>query len=474
MNTRSLRFRLLYWYTMWLAVVFLATGAIVYFTLANYLENNLVQLQQRRADRLARLLAQPLPAGPGLADEIRTDFAPEASSRFIRIFRPDGKIIYQSGRPNDQSFDPAQIPPPSAQPGLHWFKPAASPQLVLLTVPAGPVGGPIYLVETGESFGPVQQELHRLLFLLAICAVGLAAGALAGGLLLVRRALRPVGEITRRAEGITSRNLTERLPVPATGDELEQLTLALNRMISRLDEAFQHNRRFLADASHELRTPLTVLRSELESLVRASETQTSGRENLGSLLEEVERLAHLVENLFALSRLDAGLAQSKPQVFDLAHLAFATAEQLCLLAEDKFLTITSQAGTPVYVDGDRARIKQVIVNLLDNAIKYTPEYGAVKLTVFARGQEAVCEVSDNGMGIPAEALPLVFDRFYRVDAARCRDQGGAGIGLSIVKAICLAHGGRVEAESIPGAGSTFRVFLPLAKKPPTAAAVEPA
>jgi len=396
---------------------------------------------------------------------VKTDFAPEASGRFIRVFRPDGKIIYQSGHPADQSFDPEQIPPPQLLTDTRLETLPDGVELVLATVAAGTAGGPRYFVETGQSFRPAREELHRLVFLLAVCAVGLAVVALAGGLVLVRRALRPVGEVTRHAEGITSRNLTERLPVPPTGDELEHLAQALNRMISRLDEAFQHNRRFLADASHELRTPLTVLRGELEGLVRQNEMDDHSREHLGGLLEEVERLAHLVENLFALSRLDAGLAQNKPQVFDLARLAAGTAEQMCLLAEDKCLTVKCAPAAPVPVEGDRSRLKQVIVNLLDNAIKYTPAGGVVTLSVFARNGEAVCEVADNGIGIPAESIPHIFDRFYRVDAARSRDLGGAGIGLSIVKAICLAHGGRVEADSVPGAGSTFRVHLPLAREP---------
>jgi len=150
--------------------------------------------------------------------------------------------------------------------------------------------------------------------------------------------------------------------------------------------------------------------------------------------------------------------------FDLAKLAATTAEQMCLLAEDKGIKITCQTATPVFVDGDCGRFKQVIVNLLDNAIKYTPAGGAVTLAVRAEDSLAVCEVADNGIGIPAAALPQVFERFFRVDPARSRELGGAGIGLSIVKAICLAHNGRVTVESTEGKGSCFRVCLPLPVK----------
>jgi signal transduction histidine kinase len=242
---------------------------------------------------------------------------------------------------------------------------------------------------------------------------------------------------------------------------LERLSIALNHMIERLDAAFRHSRRFVADASHELRTPLTALRGELESLVQYAQPTPDWRDRLGSALEEVGRLANIVEGLFAISRLDAGEAAAEWVRFDLAQLASAAADQMGLLAEDKKIQVTCAAALGVWVEGDRARLKQVVVNLLDNAIKYTPEHGAIGLTVKTEDSKAVLEVEDNGIGIPPEALPRVFERFFRVDPARSREQGGAGLGLSIVKSICVAHQGRVEATSTPGHGSRFRVELPL-------------
>jgi heavy metal sensor kinase len=287
--------------------------------------------------------------------------------------------------------------------------------------------------------------------------------AIGGGAFLVKRALLPVDKIVASAERISSQNLSERLPIARTGDELERLSIALNHMVDRLDQAFQYSRRFVADASHELRTPLTVLRGEIESLVQEAELPSDWRERLGSTLEEVERLARIVEGLFAISRLDAGEAQAEWVRFDLAQLAASTADQMYLLAEDKHIGLTCAASQGAWVTGDRSRLRQVVVNLLDNAIKYTPEGGAVTVTVKALDSNAVLEVTDNGVGIPPEALPRIFDRFYRVDKARSRELGGAGLGLSIVKSICAAHHGRVEASSAPGQGSRFRVELPLAE-----------
>ena len=473
MNTHSLRFRLVLWYAVWLGLIFTATGAVLYFGVGAYLAGNLARSESSRANRVAVLVARlgEVPTGR-YAAEITADFAPEASGRYIRITRSDGTVLYQSGEPLDGSFDPAGITPPPHERGIRREILPAGEEMQFATVGISPssnpalnassIGAPQYLVEAGESLAPAFTELHRLLLLLALGFLIVTLVALAGGYVLVGRALRPVEEITRRAEGITSRNLSERLPVAPTGDEFEHLSQALNRMIARLDETFQNNRRFLADASHELRTPLTILRSELESMVQRPGSHPDFQETMGNLLEEVQRLARIVESLFALSRLDAGLAVAATSHFDFARLAATTAEQMCLLGEDKGVKITCETLVPVFLDGDSGRFKQVIVNLLDNAIKYTPAGGTVTLAVREQQGEAICEVSDNGIGIPAAAIPHVFDRFFRVDQARTRELGGAGIGLSIVKAICTAHNGRVEVESTEGRGSCFRVRLPLA------------
>lgn len=462
MNRRSLRFRLLSWYALWLGVVFTLAGISLYFGLRHYLESNLEEIQRRRAERIGALVVQvEATGGRDLAGQIRVDFAPEASGRFVRVSRPDGTVLYRSGEPKDRAFDPARISPPPREEGARKERLGEDGVMIIVSLRTGGSGPAAFLIESGESLTPALNELHRLLVSLSLGFLVAGGVALGGGYFLIGRALRPVEEITRSAERITSRNLSERLPVSATGDEFEHLSRQLNGMIMRLEDAFQHNQRFLADASHELRTPLTILRSELEIMVRRSDLNAEFQDDLGNLLEEVERLVHIVETLFALSRFESGQAQTNHVSIDFAELAAATADQMCLLAEDKGQTITCSAVGPVVVAGDPARLKQVVVNLLDNAIKYTPEGGEVRLTVSSSGTDAICEVADNGIGIPAEARAHIFDRFFRVDAARSRNVGGAGIGLSIVKVICAAHNGRVEVESEEGKGTRFRVRLPL-------------
>lgn len=468
MNTRSLRFRLVLWYAFWLGMALLIVGISVFIGLRQYLEKRVAVTQMQRAERIAVLLRRVV-TEKNMAEDINSRFVPEATGRFIRIARPDRSVFYQSDAPHDKSFDPALISAPVNQAGKRKETLADGTEMVIVTVTAGGAATPHFYIEVGESLAPALSELKRLLSLFAMGSTAVACMALGGGYLLVGRALRPVEEIIRSAEQITSHNLNERLKVPATGDEFEHLSRALNRMITRLDEAFQNNRRFLADASHELRTPLTILRGELENLLREGGLTPEQRSELASSLEEAERLARIVEGLFAIARLDAGEAQAEFAQFDLSQLAISTADQMLLLAEDKGIKLLTPHSQPVPVNGDRARLKQVIVNLLDNAIKYTQEGGTIILRTGATAELAVLEVEDNGMGIPDTAMPHIFERFYRVDKARSRDLGGAGLGLSIVKSICHAHGGTVEIFSSAGKGSRFRVQLPLAAPSPGAA-----
>jgi heavy metal sensor kinase len=466
MNTRSLSFRLVAWYAGVLLSVFVLLGALTFLFLRHYLEANLLDTQARRA----RQIADTLVAHASRADEaalrgqIESLYSPEVNDRFIRITRTDGTGVYASGPPQNGRFDPTQVPASrgDAAGQSRKVRLADGATLMVATRAAGGADGTGYRVEVGTSADSIDNTLAHVLVMLAVGLPVAVAVAVAGGFVLVRRALEPVERITRKAEEITQHNLSERLPVVQSGDELERLSVSLNHMINRLEDAIHGSKQFVADASHELRTPLTVMRGELESLAQDAQLRRETRETLGSVLEEVERLAKIVESLFALSRLDAGEAHAEWLRFDLAELAATTAEQMSLLAEDKQVCVDCESTPGVTVEGDRARLKQVIVNLLDNAIKYTPRGGRVRLSVRRESGYAVLDVTDDGIGIPAEALPHVFKRFYRVDTSRSRAQGGAGLGLAIVESICTAHGAIVEVASAPGRGSTFRVRQPLA------------
>jgi heavy metal sensor kinase len=468
MNRRSIRFRLVAWYAGLLAGIFLVLCASLYLDLRHFLVNDLRESQARRAREIANtLLVHVKQTGEAyVATQTEDWYDPEINDRFIRITRADGTLIYISGAPKDGSFNPAEVPalPSSSQSEFsRKITLAGSKTLLIAALNFKSSGNPTYLVEFGELLDPLETMLNHLFLQLALGLPLAVVIITVGGYVLVWRALTPVEQIARAAERITQHNLSDRLPVANTGDELERLSVSLNRMIARLDDAFQNSKRFVADASHELRTPLTILRGELENLADELRLDPETRERAASLLEEAMHLSRIVEQLFTLSRLDAGEAQTEWTRFDLSELARTTAEQMNLMAEDKNISIACDANQPILVEGDRVRLKQIIVNLLDNAIKYTPEKGAIQLRVHGVNGHAILEVTDNGIGIPPDALPHVFERFYRVNQTRASGSESAGLGLSIVKAICTAHGAEVEVVSAPASGSCFRVKLPLSK-----------
>ncbi len=461
----SLRFKLIAWFAGLLVLVTLGFAAYTYTSLQRFLHEVLRNTLEHRTDQISAMVRDiPKTNEAAVAAEIEARFAPGRNDKFVRVTRENGSalgaMVYLSGNPADHSFEPGEIPP------FHGALPVVATRFqqkdLLISSIAVTGSADHYTVEVGASLGSANRVLHTLLLTLAAGLPVVVAVAVLGGFILIQRALTPVQKIISAAQEITLRHLSRRLPVPDTRDEIASLSLALNQMIARLDESFQNTSRFTADASHELRTPLTIIRGELESLLFRRDLDAGIRDELSSLHEEVERLVQIVEGLFALSRLDTGEAQAESIRLDLAELAKTTVDQMYLLAEEKRISLACDTGGHVDVEGDQSRLKQVIVNLLDNAIKYTPCGGAVSLAVRAQNGTAILEVSDTGPGVPEAAIPHLFERFYRADEVRSRDVGGAGLGLSIVHSICLAHGGSVAVSNIQPSGCRVTVQLPRA------------
>jgi heavy metal sensor kinase len=286
--------------------------------------------------------------------------------------------------------------------------------------------------------------------------------------------------MTTTARRIEAERLAQRLEGEEADDELGRLARTLNEMLARLEAAFAQVRRFSADASHELRTPLTVLKGEIEVALRSPRDSGEYQRVLASALEEVESMTRLVDDLLLLSRADAGALRWGAEPVELDRLVEEVAKEGEILGRGKQVRVKIQGLEPLIVQGDGQRLKQLLRNLVDNGVKYTPPGGQVSLALRAVKREtsnvkrmgseigqaggdlAEITVQDSGIGIPPEALPRIFERFYRVDPARSREAGGAGLGLCIARTIAEAHGGRIEVQSIPGAGSTFTIVLPLA------------
>ena len=323
------------------------------------------------------------------------------------------------------------------------------------------VGSRPVMIRLAKSEQPLWHEFGQLLTVLLLgipAALGIA-GLL--GYALARRTLAPLDAMARRAEEITAERLSERLPVENPDDELGHVARVLNSTLARLEQSFDQLRRFTSDASHELRTPLTAIRSVGEVGLQKGGSPEYYRDIIGSMLEEANRLTHLVETLLTISRADAGGIRLTPSNLVLVELARESADLLDVLAEEKRQTLSVEGDEGVLVYGDRLILRQALVNLIDNAVKYTPAGGRIAVRVIRNGKhDAVVEVADTGPGIDREHRDKIFQRFYRVDQARSRGEGGSGLGLAIVKWAVEAHQGRIELVD-KGDGATFRICLPL-------------
>lgn len=465
MNVRSIRFRMGAWYAGLLTLLLALLGGFIYFTLHRYLENNLQETLTKEAQTISQaLLSKVSETGDAfVVQEIEEHFAPRTANHFIRVTRSNGSVLYQSGEPQNKRFDPSRIRAAEPNSPTSWTvdKMPTGRRVYVYSTNYEDPRGTRYSVQAGASDCQINLALTNLLASLAIVLPLIVVVSIVGGYLLMRRSLQPLHEIATVAEQTTSRNLNERLPESRSGDEIEQLTNALNRMMSRLEESFHHVHRFSADVSHEIRTPLAILRAELEDLIRSTELTSETRTSAVSALEEVERLSRVAEQLLEMTRLEAGEMLAASSRVDFSALTQNAVEQMRLLTEEKKITLQFTGTGEVPVVADPIRLRQVVVNLVDNAIKYTPAHGTICVSTRGMNGKAVLEVSDSGIGIPQESLPHLFERFYRVDGARSRDLGGTGLGLAIVKSICTAFGGTITVQSTVGAGTTFRVELPL-------------
>lgn len=355
--------------------------------------------------------------------------------------------------------------------GITLFQ-VAEGETILYQTPDWPPGGttsyrlgtlvdPSHRIAAARDETAVRQTLWTLGVILAIgvpCAIGLAIG---GGYFLAGRMLAPVGAMAETARKITAESLTQRLPVGNLQDEFGQLASVFNESLARLEEAFEQLRRFTADASHELRTPLTAIRSVGEVALQRSLSAAAYREVIGSMLEEVDRLTRLVESLLTLTRGESGRIQPALEMVDLSGLAVSVVEHLRVLAEEKEQSVTIDAAADVSATCDPAILRLGLINVLDNAIKYTPRRGTIRVGVrdTAPGEAAI-EVEDTGLGISALHQGRIFERFYRIDQGRSREAGGTGLGLATARWAVEVNGGRIEVESEEGKGSLFRIVLP--------------
>jgi heavy metal sensor kinase len=447
----SIRWKLTMWYGGVLALVLAAFCAAVFLALRY---EGLERIDEGLNEELADVLFEINRASDSksLMEWLQRRFSQHEGFDF-QITDAKGKRFFASAR-----LANAVLPLPGAQSKSYESVTVDSRGRWRIVNVQAPGPDRLLTVQVARSLAVFDHEMAELLVTLCLTGAGTLLIAIAGGYFLARRALRPVQHMTRTANQIGADQLHRRIEVDNPADELGALGQTLNRMIERLERSFTEIRLFTADASHELRTPLTAIRTEAEVALGKSPDKEH-QQILGSILEECDRLTRLTEQLLTLSREDAGVSKQVCEAVDLAALVRGVVDTMRLLAESKGLRLGLEEQGPVEIHGDPARLRQVFYNVIDNAIKYTPEGGSIEVRVESLSKEARVSVTDTGIGIPPEHLERVFDRFYRVDKARSRDQGGTGLGLTIARSIVIAHSGKMELKSTLGQGTICTVTL---------------
>lgn len=474
----SIRLRLTLWLTALLAVVLTGLAVLVYVVVADQTENRFdANLRERSAD-INPVRSRPRSRGdergcvPGASSTAVLDTFSE--SLYAELYDACGNVDARS----TNLSAPLPVPGNALAKVLAGRSKFFNGELadgtrvrVLGTSVTDDLRHPAALF-VATPLSQLEADLFRLKALLVAVVVGTTALCAGIGWFLAAKAMQPVDRMTRAAHAIGSAaDLSQRVPVPDERDEIGRLAITFNEMLSRLQQAFATQRQFLADASHELRSPLTAIRANVETLRRGGETDPAERDETLRIVErEVDRMGRLVDDLLSLARADAGQEPVLARL-SLDALLLEVYHQQRPLAGRVRLALGE--FEPVEIDGDPDRLKQLLLNLIDNALRHTPPGGTVTLDLLHRGREAVVRVRDTGAGIAPEHLPHIFERFYRIDSARSRAVGGTGLGLAISREIADAHGGRIEVESAVGAGSVFTVVLPAAE-PASQAAPAPA
>jgi heavy metal sensor kinase len=456
MTPRSLRLRLTLWYLLLLAVILGAFSAGVYFALRHSLYANLNDSIEARSEDLLTVV-QFTGGRPTLSSTVPS--SPGELEQFDRAYDASGSVTF------DSSGGAAPVDGEAVQEALSGAALTRSMDVNGSSfhahfAPISRDGRVLGVIEAARSDGDVVDTLRTLLITLGIAFPATLAVASAGGLFLAGRALAPIEHVTRVARRISAEDLSQRLALDLPDDEVGRLARTFDEMIARLEDSFRRQREFTADASHELRTPLTAIKGQVEVALSKERSSASYQEVMRSVNEEIDRLIRLVRSLLTLARADAGQIPLTREAVSLQSIVSGAIVQVRPLASERGVELSVAPNNDAVVRADADLLLQLILNLLDNAVKHTPAGGVVSVDLRMRDGRVDISVADTGSGIATEHLPRVFDRFYRADKARSREEGGSGLGLSICRWIAEAHGGSISAESAPGRGSTFTVRLP--------------
>jgi heavy metal sensor kinase len=468
---QTLRFRLTVWITLVVALMVVVTmlmvRGVVLHRLQIEFDQALIDITRDIIPLLTTLQNRPTK----LASELERRVHLHADrGLFVQILSPDQQLLWASANL------PAKLPPPDVSAMERRLFDEGDYRV--LEVPAGvPLGegqpGAPQFIRSGCSQNPLSEDIDLLNRIMTLASTAIILLAPLGGFVLAGRATRPIARIISTAARLQPSNLNERLPLRGNGDELDQLSQTINGMLDRIASYIERNQEFVANAAHELRSPLAAMRSTVEVGMNRSRTPEEYAQLLDDVMEEVTRLANLVNRLLLLAEGDAGRLGASSQSARLDKVVLESVDMFDAVAESQGVQLTARELPPALVPGDEFHLRQVVRNLIDNAIKFSPAPGKVEVELCAEParKQAVLRVKDQGIGIPADMQPHIFDRFYRVDKSRNRlsRRSGNGLGLSICRTIVTALHGEIAVASAPGQGSTFTVRLPLLEEGAAAA-----
>ena len=443
---KSIRTRLTLWYLAVIVVLLLIFSSVAYFMLDYTLYNNLDNTLQNRANSL----------------NSPTYVVPK-SNELLMSFDANGNETQEVG---GVTVDTSKLSSliKKAIAGQNTYLSATDTEnhniRLYATSFLNPFNGQPIVIIVGQTTSEITDVLHTFVYVIVIAMVAIIILAGIGGLFLAERALKPVQQITKTAQNIEGSDLSQRINVK-TDDELGMLASTLNEMIGRLEESFNRQRQFTADASHELRTPLAIMQAEATLALSKERSPDDYRKSLETISQESDYMSSVIGKLLFLARSDAGKEQLTFEDVELKGLITGLASNIEALAQDKGIKFAVDAKEELTVSGDKVKLRQLFINILENAVRYTPADGHISVSLVKQESDAVISISDTGIGISPEHLPHIFERFYRVDKARARADGGVGLGLAIAKIIAESHKGNIEVESELGKGTTFTISIPV-------------
>jgi heavy metal sensor kinase len=482
MYFKSLRFKLTLWYVLISGILLISFSSFLYFYLTKSLYRDVDNKLRALAELIASESSSPLSKfGFGNIDQtLETSMNLKPVVKFIQVLDGSGNIGRKSENLRNIQLPVSLSALKSASKGIITFETNRSfgnTPLRIINFPIIENNHITKIVQIASSLEEVEDALNTLFLILVITVPLALIVASMGGQFLAHKALKPVDNITQTARMITSQNLNQRIIPPKVKDEISRLIDTFNEMISRLDQSFRQMKQFSSDASHELKTPLTILKGEVEVTLRRERLPQEYRQILKSNLEEINRMSQIVEDLLLLSKADTGEIHLNKEDINLTEILNEIVAQMDMLTRSKRLHLfTSNHQQDIHFFGDALRIRELFINLIENGIKYTEEGGSIHITLEIEYQPLLKNqpdwvggekeeflkiiVSDTGIGIAKEDQERIFNRFFRVDKARSREEGGSGLGLSICKWIVEAHHGEIKVESELGKGSSFIVKLP--------------